>query len=248
MAALTTIAAVGSMAIAAGGAAKSFSDASKQQKLQRQAEQDAKIALDKAIRQIKVNPYDELGIFKEPYELQRDAMLAQGAQGIEAGREADRGAAETAGRTYMGQNAAQADIRTNMAKELQNIAELKAGEDINIKNNLAGIDLSNAEGYQKQAKEAKEAAAQMQKQGFEGVGNTVMAGINAFVPLYAKQKGIDPATGDKIPGFKTNRQKRLDSRKAAGVNQFSNDSMTQQEAADATAYNDFNYQLNPFVV
>jgi hypothetical protein len=107
--------------------------------------------------------------------------------------------------------------------------------------------LANAEGYMIQAKEAKENAAKMKQQGFQSASEAVMSGIQTFVPLYSKLKGIDPNTGDKIPGFKTNRQKRLDSRKASGVNQFSNDSMTREEAQDATVYNDFNYQLNPFV-
>jgi hypothetical protein len=198
MAAFTTVAAAVGMAAAVGGSVKSFSDASKQQRLQRQAEQDAKTALDKAIAQIKVNPYDALGIFKEPYELQREANLSQGAQGIEAAKEADRGAAETAGRTYMAQNEAQAGIRTEMGKDLQNIAELKTGEDVNIKNDLASIDLNNAAGYQKQAKEAKENAAKMQAQGFQGIVSAAQQGVQAFYPLYAKQHGIDPNTGLKI--------------------------------------------------
>jgi hypothetical protein len=267
MAAFTTVAAAVGMTAALGGSVKSFSDASKQQRLQRQAEQDAKTALDKAIAQIKVNPYDALGIFKEPYELQREANLSQGAQGIEAAKEADRGAAETAGRTYMAQNEAQAGIRTEMGKDLQNIAELKTGEDVNIKNDLASIDLNNAAGYQKQAKEAKENAAKMQAQGFQGIVSAAQQGAQAFYPLYARQHGIDPNTGLKIDQSLKNAQNNMNAigqptvippsqklvqgalspMNMAATTPANNFAMQQQSAYSNPWTSPFAQQMNPFL-
>lgn len=200
MAALSTTAIIGitSAAIAAGGAAKSFSDSGKQGKLQREAERNAKDAMAKVIEQVKLNPYDKLGIFKEPYELQREALNAQGGQLVEAGQESERGAAATAGRVYLGQTEAQQGVRTEMGTELKNLEKLSADENVNIKNELASIGLSQAQGYQTQAKEAKEAKAAAIAQGMSQAGTALQTGIQTFVPLYQKQHGIDPLTGNKI--------------------------------------------------
>jgi len=194
----TAIIGLASTAASIGGAGANFIQASKQMKLQRQAEQDASKAYEEAKRQINVNPWDALGIPKEAYELEKEAFLAQGAQAIAAGQEGDRGAAATVGRIQMAKNEQQAGVRTAMSKEMQDMAKLSATEDTNIKDTLAGLSLSQAQGYQTQAKEAKDARAKLIESGVKGITEGVKTGVETFMPLYLKQAGRDPLTGEKL--------------------------------------------------
>jgi len=170
------------IALSVAGATMSFIQASKEQKLKREAEQKAQKAFEEAKKQIKINPFDALGLNKESYELEREALLAQGAQAIQAGQEGDRGAAATAGRVQMAQNEAQAGQRNALNEDLLNLNKMSAEEDANIKTQLAGLSLSEAEGYQQQAKEAKEARAKNIEQGYES-GASAIRDAAAMVPL-----------------------------------------------------------------
>ena len=116
MAALTSIAAGIGIASSLGGAAMSFSQANKQKKLQSQAEAEATKAMEKARASLKVNYMDALSVQKEPYELQREAMISQGAQTVDAAKESERGTAAAAGRVQMAQADVQGYIRTVMGK------------------------------------------------------------------------------------------------------------------------------------
>lgn len=174
-------------AIAAGFATVSFIQAGKQMKLQRQAEKDAAKALEEAKRQININPFAALGIQKEPYELEREALLAQGAQAIQAGQEADRGAAATAGRIQMAQNEAQAGQRTAMGKEMSELEKLTADEQANIKTQLGNVALLETEGYQKQAADAAKARAQAIQQGYQSGAKALQYGLEQ-VPLYLEKR------------------------------------------------------------
>lgn len=169
-------------ALAIGGATLSFIQASKELKLQRQAEEDARKAFEEAKKQININPFDALAINKEPYELERQALLSQGAQAIAAGQEGDRGAAATAGRVQMAQNEAQAGQRTAMGADMLNLEKMSAEEDANIKTQLAGLSLNEAQGYQAQAKEAKDARARAIQQGYQSGAKALEYGLTQ-VPL-----------------------------------------------------------------
>ena len=61
--------------------AMSFAQANKQKQLQKQAEQEADKAMFAARKRLEVNYMDALSVQKEPYELARQAMLAQGHSG-----------------------------------------------------------------------------------------------------------------------------------------------------------------------
>jgi len=129
-----TIAAIGA---SAASTAMSFADANKQKKLQRQAEVEAKNAMAEARKKLDVNYYDELAIQKEPYELQREALLSAGAQAIQAGVEGEsRGAGATVGRVMMAQNEAQAGQRTAMGADQNRLAELSAAEESRLRDAL----------------------------------------------------------------------------------------------------------------
>jgi len=113
MAAFTAIAAGVGMAATAATTTGSFIQAGKQRRLQQQAEADAAKAMADARKKLDVNYYESLAIQKEPYELEREALIAAGAQAIEAGRESERGAAAVAGRVQMAQQPRKADFETS---------------------------------------------------------------------------------------------------------------------------------------
>lgn len=187
MAALTAIAAGVGIASSLGGAAMSFTQANKQQKLQKEAESEADKAMAEARKRLDVNYMDALSVQKEPYELQREAMVAQGAQAIDAAQESERGTAAAAGRVQMAQNEAQAGIRTAMGKELTDIERLKVAEDARLRDLNVQLDLGEVEGAQMAARNAQEMAAQATSQGFEGVTSAATQAAN-LVPLYGYKK------------------------------------------------------------
>ena len=187
MAALTSIAAGIGIASSLGGAAMSFTQANKQKKLQGQAEAEAAKAMLQARGRLDVNYMDALSVQKEPYELQREAMVAQGAQAIDAAQESERGTAAAAGRVQMAQNEAQGGIRTAMGKELTEIDRLKRTEESRLRDLNVQLDLGEVEGAQMAARNAQEMAAQATAQGFEGVTSAATQAAN-LVPLYGYKK------------------------------------------------------------
>jgi hypothetical protein len=161
----------------------SFTQAAKQQQLYRQANAKAEQAMQEARKKLEVNYMDQLSIMKEPYELQREAMLVQGAQSLEAAREADRGAAPTAGRLQAMQNEQQAGIRTAMGQELMGLEKLSADEESRLRDINVQLDIGEIQGAQLAAADAQQARSAAMTQGFQGL--TQMAGYAAeMVPLY----------------------------------------------------------------
>jgi len=167
--------------------AMSFTQAAKQQQLYKQANAKAEQAMQQARKKLEVNYMDQLSIMKEPYELQREAMLVQGAQSLEAAKEADRGAAATAGRLQAAQNEQQQGIRTAMGQELMALEKLSADEESRLRDVNVQLDLGEVQGAQLAAADAQEARAAAMTQGFQGMAG--MAGYAAeMVPLYMQTK------------------------------------------------------------
>jgi hypothetical protein len=176
--------------------AMSFTQAAQQQKLFRQANAKAEQAMQEARSKLEVNYMDQLSIMKEPYELQRQAMLVQGAQSIEAAREADRGAAPTAGRLQAMQNEQQAGIRTAMGQELMGLEKLSADEESRLRDINVQLDLGEVQGAQLAAADAQQARSAAMTQGFQGV--TQMAGYAAeLVPLYMQSSSSKQLGGQE---------------------------------------------------
>jgi hypothetical protein len=200
MAALTAaIAGIASTAITTG---MSFSQANKQKKLQGQAEAEADKAMAAARGRLDVNYMDALSVQKEPYELQREAMIAQGAQTVDAAQESERGTAAAAGRVQMAQNEAQGGIRTAMGKELTEIERLKVAEDARLRDLNVQLDLEEVAGQQMKARNAQEMAAQATAQGWEGVTSAATQAAN-LIPLFPKSDGQEAvaATADNYVGI-----------------------------------------------
>jgi hypothetical protein len=190
MPAFTTIATAAGLAATAASTGMSFANMSKQGKLQKQAEADAAKAMAEARKKLEVNYYDQLAVKKEPYELEREAALAAGAQAIEAGRESERGAASTAGRVQMAQNEQQRKIAAAMGQEMTNIDQLVATEDARLRDIGVQLDMGEAEGAQRAARDAQEAKAAATQQAMQGVTSLAQQGAQ-LAPLFGKDtKGM----------------------------------------------------------
>lgn len=183
--ATTTAIALAGLAVSAGSTAASFSQAAKQKKLQREAEADASKAMAEARKKLDVNFYEQLGIQKEPYNLEREAMLIQGAQSIEAGRESERGAAALAGRVQLAQQQGQREIAAAMGQELLGLEKVTAAEESRLRDMGVNLDLGEVQGAQLAARDAQEAAAAATEQGIAGLTSTVQQGLG-MVPLYGQ--------------------------------------------------------------
>jgi len=184
----TLIAAGAGLAATGATTAMSFTQANKQKKLQKEAEAEADKMMASARARLDVNYMDALSVQKEPYELQREAMVAQGAQTVDAAQESERGTAAAAGRVQMAQNEVQGGIRTAMGKELTEIERLKVAEDARLRDLQTQLDLGVVEGKQMEARNNAEMAAQAKAQGFEGVTSMATQAAN-LIPLYPNLGG-----------------------------------------------------------
>lgn len=199
MAAFTTIATGIGLAATAATTTMSFAQAGKQKRAAQDAERDAQAAMDAARKKLEINVFAAQGINKEPYALEREALLSAGAQAIEAGVESERGAAAVAGRIQMAQNEAQAQQTAAMSEEMTDLENKQLEEQSRLNDIGAQIDLADAQGAQQAAANYDEMANNAQTQGWQGVTN--LAGqIAAAAPLYAKtgtqNTTIAPPTGN----------------------------------------------------
>ena len=187
MAAITS-AAIG-LAVGVGTTAASFAQAAQAKKDQRMAELKAEEAMNDARKKLDVNFYESLSVKKEPYELEREALLASGAQAIEAGVESERGAGAVAGRVQMAQNEQQGAIRTSMGKELTDLEKLTAGEESRLRDVNVQLDLEEVAGAQLAAATSQEQYANSIESGLAGVtstGKTAAEQVSLY-PIKKKQ-------------------------------------------------------------
>jgi hypothetical protein len=187
MPAFTTIAAAAGLAATAGSTVSSFAQAGKQRNLQKKAEAEAERAMAEAKKELSINYSAALGIQKEPYNLEREALISAGAQAIEAGREGERGAAETAGRIYALQQQGQQQIASEMGQELTALDKATAVENAQLRNARANLNLAEVEGAQTAAANAEQMGNAYTKDAIAGVASTVQQAAS-FVPLYSKSQ------------------------------------------------------------
>lgn len=193
MAAVTSIMAGASAAIAAGGAGVSWAQASKQNKLASEAETAAAKAMEEAKRDLGKNYYEALSIQKEPYELSREGLLASAGMLTEAARESERGAAEAAGKIYLASQQGQGQVRAAMGQELSNLEKLTAQEESRLRDTMVGINLQEATGAQQAIADAERAKAQYIQGGFSALQQGIQQNIQ-MLPLYFKGKKTTPTT------------------------------------------------------
>lgn len=177
----------------------SFGQARQQKKLGEEAKRDAQNAMAEARKALDVNYYDQLAVQKEPYELEREALLAQGALATQAGVEGDRGAAATAGRVQAAMNDAQAGVRTGMGKELTDLAMLSAQEDARNRDIGIQLDLEDVAGAQQAMADSAVARSQAIQQGVQSVGSAVQSAAS-LAPLYQQNLDAQKAATYKAIG------------------------------------------------
>lgn len=183
---VATAVALGTTLASAG---MSAAQAAKQSRMQKQAEAEAAKAMAEARKRLEVNFYDKLSVKKEPYQLAIEAANVAAAQAIQAGQESERGAAATAGRVMMADTEQQRQIATAFGQELSNLEQLSATEDSRLRDVNTQIDLSQAEGAQKAARDAQEAKAAATEAAIQSGISAVGQGINA-ANLYSKNIGL----------------------------------------------------------
>jgi hypothetical protein len=183
-----TIAALG---LSAAGTGMSFAQASKQGKLRRKAEDEAAKSMEAAEKLLKLKG---ISLPKEVYELEREALLSSGEQALRAGAEAEgRGAAATAGRVQMAQQAGQRNIATAQADRLLELEMMGAKEDARLQTGLANLEMMGVAGAQQAARDAQMSQMQAVQQGFQGlknIGKTALDYKNELLPLF-QRKGPD---------------------------------------------------------
>lgn len=189
--------AIAGMALQAGSAGMSFVQAKNQRDAQNAANVKANELLEDAKKRIDVNVYEALAIQKEPYKLQRDSLLSQGALALQAGVEgSQRGAAATAGRVQMAQQAAQDSVRTAMGKEMMDLDKLVAAEDSRLLDVGMQLGLDESAGARQAARDADNARQQAIMsgvQGIAGIGETAISQAELYAGT-SKVKDTTPVT------------------------------------------------------
>ena len=171
-----------------GSAGASFTQAGKQARMAKKAKAEAERAFAEAKKNLQVNFYEQLGIQREAYELEREAMLSAGAQAIQAGVESERGAAATAGRVQLAQQQGQREIAGAMAKELFGLEAATAEEESRLATQRASLDLAQAEGSQNAQAIAQAAQAAGISGGFQGLTSAAQQFIQG-AQLYKSAEG-----------------------------------------------------------
>lgn len=175
---------IASLAIGITSTGLSFAQAGKQRRRQQEAEIKADQAMAAARKKLDVNYMDALAIQKEPYELQREALLQQGATALQAGVEGEtRGAAATAGRVQLAQQQGQGQVRAQMGQELTALEKASAEEESRLRDIGVQLDLGEATGAQQAAADAASARAAAMQQGFSSGASALQSGLS-LVPLY----------------------------------------------------------------
>ena len=170
MAAITSIIAAGTTLASTG---MSIAQASKQNRLAKDASKAADEAFKKAEAQLDVNYFEQLGISKTPYDNQREAIAQSAAQAMEVGKESERGGAATAGRVLAQSNVAQQGITDNQTKDLETLQKLVATEEARLGTAKSNLSLAQAEGAgiaSAQAQNASNAAVQSAVSGVADFG------------------------------------------------------------------------------
>ncbi len=196
MAAFTAIAAGIGLATTAATTGMSFAQAGKQKRMAAQANKEASKAMKEARARLEVNYADALSIPKEAYELEREALLSQGAQALDAARESERGSAATAGRVLAAQRQGQAQTRTAMAQDLFDIEAMKLEEDSRLRDLNVQLDLEEIMGAQQKAADADAAATAAKQAGIEGAISLGQQAME-FIPLYAQDRSAQKYAAEK---------------------------------------------------
>jgi hypothetical protein len=160
----------------------------KQRKLQKQAQKDASIAMLEARKDLDKNVYEALGIPKEVYDLQREAIFTTGAAYLQAAQEgSQRGVGAVTGQGLQAAQAGQAQVSAVQAAQIYELDKMIAAEEAKKDQLEMGLNVGEAIGAQKDARDAAQAA----EIGKETMAKGIMSGIDVAVqaaPLISGDK------------------------------------------------------------
>tara|TARA_R100000742_G_C4279334_1_gene103632 strand:+ start:1347 stop:2249 length:903 start_codon:yes stop_codon:yes gene_type:complete len=194
MAAATALAA-GSLIVAAGTSAVSFSQAAKQRKKMEEANKKAEEMMLEARKKLEVNVFEDLDVNKELYTQEQDRINESAQLALQAGQEGDqRGAAATAGRIQLAAQDAQAKTRISQEARVNEIEGMVAKEEGRLRDLGVQLDLAEVEGAQQAAADAEAMRAASIQQGIQSAGSALQQGLG-MVPLMqsgsaATQRGV----------------------------------------------------------
>ena len=134
---------------------------------------------------------------KEPYELQRESLLAGGAQALQAAQSGERGVSAAAGRVALAQQAGEAQIRTAMGREMAGLEKTALQEESRLRNALVDLDIGEVSGQQMIAQQARAQEDAATQAGIQGIQDTIGKGIG-MVNLYAGSGKGAQAKGGQI--------------------------------------------------
>jgi hypothetical protein len=175
-------------AISAGtqlvGAAASFSQAAKNNRLRREAETAAKKYVEDAVKAYKTNYAEDIQVPLEGYERAAEMNTQAASQALEAMRESGQRSVigGVAGLQQQAQQGSEA-LRMSMQEDLYNRNLRIAEEEANIRDRLAELDLNQATGAQQAAADARVMGAQSVQSGLSnlaGAGNTIYEGSELY--------------------------------------------------------------------
>ena len=184
---------IANIAVQAGTALISGVQAQKMRKEQRKSEQEAANLMKDIYGELEKNQYAAVGLPMKAFELEREALAAQGAQAVEAGRESERGAAATAGLTMSQYRKALRDIQSEQADKMLDLDLLTAQEAARKGDIKMQFKAQEAEG-------AAAAAADYEQRYLAGVGGAIEGVIGAAgttmaaIPLFKATKGVRVAS------------------------------------------------------
>lgn len=196
-------AAIASAGASIGSAGASFAQAAKQKRMMREAEEDAAKFLKDAQNKYKINFAEQLQVPLEGYQMAAELSNQSASQALEAMKESGQRSilGGVAGLQQQAQAGADA-LRLSLQQDLYQREKLIADEEAQIRDRLAGLDLSQATGAQNRAADAEIRRAQSIESGFGGLQGA-MSTIYEAADLY-KQDNIGGAI-DKVYGGPVNK-------------------------------------------
>jgi hypothetical protein len=184
---VAVVSAVTSAGVAGASSAKSKSAA-------RAAEAVAARKLKSAKKELQRMEYQGLSIDLEGYRQEQESSQVAAAMAIDAGQQADgRTLAAVAGRAQMADIEQQRQARVDKGTRLDALDKIKADERKQVHQQMAGLDLAEAQGAQIAAAEADVMA---QKQQDQAITSGVQA-VGAAANLYSAVQGPFDPTGVK---------------------------------------------------
>ena len=153
-------------------------------KKQEKVDRDAAKLMQEAYGMLDKNVYAAIALPMKQFKIEREALAAQGAQVVEAGRESQRGAAATAGSTMAQFSNALRGIQAEAEGQYYDLELAKAQEEARKDDIRTGLKLSEAEGAQAKSAMLAEQKGMAQQQAISSGIGALGQGLS-MVPLFS---------------------------------------------------------------